>query len=96
MLGMMFAQEEPPGWYIGTILTEPVPRSRGQTENFWVNFTYDFNAKAEMDKDNDVKVHANSLDISTYQEEWVMICRKESLEELSETSGMIITHTHNM
>ena len=64
---MMFGNEDPPGWYVGTILTTPVRKGKGQDQKFWVNFT----EEGEMDSADDVLIIASSLVSSSYNKEWV-------------------------
>ena len=72
-IGMYFAKEDPPGWYIGTILQTPVPKvPKGHKQSFWRNFTQG----AEPEDDDDVKVFPTSLTNSTYKKEWVLLCKE--------------------
>jgi hypothetical protein len=76
-IGMVFDNEDPPGWYVGTILTTPIPKGKGQDQKFWVNFT----EAGEMDSNDDVLIIASSLVSSTYNMEWVMLCREGTKDQ---------------
>jgi hypothetical protein len=84
-IAMMFAQEDPPGWYIGTILQQPVPTMRKGTdkdkEKFWLNFTQLAFDDDELDSDDDVLIIPASLSSSTYKKEWVMLCKKGTTQQ---------------
>jgi len=76
-MAIMFPSEAPPGWYIGTIVQDTVPKGKDQ-DKFWLNFTA---TGDKYKKSDDLKVNTTQLKISAYKEGWVMLCKEGTSQQ---------------
>ena len=67
-LGQSFPNEDPPGWYVGKILTTPVPKKKTE---IWVNYS-----KEDYNDEDDVKTITTHFTLDTYYKDWVLIVAK--------------------